>query len=58
MSAHDFMYRDAVDREERLRLQSLKSRQEADKIASASKLNSRSGKILEQKVGRQMSRQI
>ncbi len=53
MNAHDFMYRDAVDREERLRQQSLRSRQEVDRMASSSKLNSRSERILEQKAERE-----
>jgi hypothetical protein len=53
LSAHEFMYRDAVDREERLRQVEISNRQEAARAASSYKLNEQSDRILRRRAERE-----
>jgi len=53
LDAHEFMYRDAVDREERLRQQELRSHEDSERVASARKLNPQSDRILRQRAERE-----
>jgi hypothetical protein len=53
LDAHEFMYRDAVEREERLRQQELRAREEAERTAAKSKLNNQSDRILKQRAERE-----
>ena len=46
LDAHEFMYRDAVDREERLRQQELRAHEESERVSSTRKLNPHSDRIL------------
>lgn len=53
ISAHEFMYRDAMDREQRLKDLSRENKAELNRKASESKLNSRSKQLLNQRIDRE-----
>jgi hypothetical protein len=52
-NAHEYMYRDAMDREERLRQLTRKTNADLEKVASASKTNKRSMILLRQRAERE-----
>ena len=52
-NAHEFMYRDAMDREERLRQLSRKNKADLEKQASSSKVNLKSKQLLNQRAERE-----